>query len=290
VFYFWRVNTLSQWKRLYTEELGDLYSAREMPQLLGYVLEQVNFSRMDLVMRPDVVPQKADQDILRQTLERLKEGEPVQYVLGKAHFRGISFGVNEHVLIPRPETEELVEWVLNESDVHSSKNVLDVGTGSGCIAISLALEAMNWKIYANDVSQNALLVASQNARNLNAKPIHFFQWDALDDPSVDFPETLDIIVSNPPYVPRNESEQMHERVKDYEPDIALFVPSEDPLLFYKRLAQLGKTKLGYRGELYLEIHEDLSNEVTALLHTFEYSEIKCRKDLQNKNRMIKAIC
>jgi len=223
-------------------------------------------------------------------LSELNNERPIQYILGETEFCGLPFKVNANVLIPRPETEELVQWVVDE---HRDKNsyVLDIGTGSGCIAISIAKQLTNSKVCALDVSKSALDLAQQNAIFNNAI-IEFVHADILNSQFIDseLKQTkFDIIVSNPPYVRELEKTKMKPNVLDNEPHLALFVADETPLLFYKKIMLLAKTVLNKPGNLYFEINENYGEEICNLLKRENFQNIELRKDIYGKDRMVKAI-
>ena len=242
-----------------------------------------------LVGRDSEVPQ----DELEMLAARLERREPVQYVLGEAEFCGRRFGVEPGVLIPRPETEELCRWVIGSekrkvtSDTYS---VLDIGTGSGCIAITLAAEMPEAKVTAWDVSDEALRIASENARRLNV-PVTFEHYDILDSSLITRHSSqpyYDFIVSNPPYICEREREAMEQNVLDYEPQTALFVPDDDPLLFYRAIARYGEGALKEDGWLYFEINPLYADELCQLLSTMSYHDVEAREDQYGKTRMIRA--
>lgn len=218
----------------------------------------------------------------REYTKDLLRKRPVQYVLGEAWFAGMKFFVNEHVLIPRPETEELVEWI-NKGDT-----ILDIGTGSGCIPVALKKKYPDTLVYACDISEGALQVAQANA-NTNNTAIGFIHCDVLNKNEWHKLPEADIIVSNPPYIPLDEKASMHENVLEFEPHLALFVSNEDPLIFYKAIADLAKSKLKRNGVIYFEIHEDLGSSVQHLLESKNFRHVELKKDLQGKDRMIRAV-
>lgn len=220
---------------------------------------------------------------LEAAAERLAAGEPLQYVLGEAGFCGRSFVVRPGVLIPRPETEELVAWVLR--DEVRSRRLLDVGTGSGCIAVSLALGLPGAELFAADLSDEALAVAAENARRLGAR-VTLRRADALHRLADAFPERFDAIVSNPPYVPESDRAAMHPNVRDHEPGMALFVPDDDRILFYRAIARAGRRLLLPGGRLYFEIYEHAAEETAQMLRQEGYSAVELREDLNGKPRMI----
>lgn len=231
-------------------------------------------------------------ELLQQQADRLKSGEPIQYVIGKGHFYGRDFGVAAGVLIPRRETEELMVWVRNLVQGQSKViRGLDIGTGTGCIPISLALE---WEeqgrssfLHGVDISGEALQIARSNAHNLAVPNCHFDLLDVLSAPNKLFMD-LDFVVSNPPYVPLKEREIIKLHVKKHEPGLALFVPNDDPLIFYRSIAERSIHWLRPGGQLFFEIHEDYGAEMQALLLSLGYQQIVLRQDLQGKDRMIKA--
>jgi release factor glutamine methyltransferase len=215
----------------------------------------------------------------------LLAGRPIQYITGKAWFMGESFKVNEQVLIPRPETEELVDWVTEYAEIKGKAlRILDIGTGSGCIAIALKKAMPEATIAAIDISPNAIKIAEENAAALNVA-IEFVSLDILN--AAFLPGQYDVIVSNPPYIPMGEMKNMDLEVTDHEPNIALFVPDEDPLVFYKAIARLAKLHLSSNGQLFFEIHYDQGAALIALLDEMHF-HAELRTDLFGKDRMIRA--
>jgi release factor glutamine methyltransferase len=225
-------------------------------------------------------------EIIEAEMKKLKTGTPIQYITGNAHFYGYDFKVSPAVLIPRRETEELVEKILHENKMKEHLNVLDIGTGSGCIAITLKKKMKNVNVFALDISRDALLVAEENAKALNAE-IRFINADILEFPSLEIP--LDIIVSNPPYILESEKIQMHKNVLENEPHIALFVPENDPLLYYRSICQFAQNTLNKGGKLYFEINERMGDPIIELLSSSGFTDIKVIKDMQGKDRMASAI-
>jgi release factor glutamine methyltransferase len=260
----------------------EIYDTQEATSLVNWLLEHhLGLRRVDMMhfLEEKDLPQKLWEDF-----DRLKKGEPIQYILGKAPFYGYEFLVNSSTLIPRNETEELVHLILKENKSPGLK-VLDIGTGTGCIPISLALELNKAEVYGLDISKEALEVAHQNAKLLHAE-VSFLKCNILEElPPV---EDLDILVSNPPYIPEMGKAEMHRNVLDFEPELALFVPNEDPLLFYRVIAEKGKKLLKPGGKLYFEIHEEFGADVLSLLEEKEYDELRLLKDLNGKDRMITA--
>ncbi len=220
---------------------------------------------------------------LEEAAQRLAAGEPLQYVVGHTEFYGHRFAVRKGVLIPRPETEELVDRILHSE--RGSRRILDVGTGSGCIAASLALGLPDAEIFAADISDEALAVAAENFRTLGAR-VTLRKADALNGLAEAFPERFDAIVSNPPYVPESDRAEMHPNVRDHEPAVALFVPDDDRIRFYRAIAQAGRRMLEPGGRLWFEIYEYAADEVARMLEGEEYTDITVRRDLFDKPRMV----
>jgi release factor glutamine methyltransferase len=226
--------------------------------------------------------------------ERLKKNEPVQYVLGEAWFAGMKFKVNKNVLIPRPETEELVDWIVKESQKSNpesfrdkSQNIIDIGTGSGCIPITLKHQLPEANVSAIDVCSEALFTATENAIKLNTE-VDFTLLDFLDEEKWNELHQYDIIVSNPPYVKQSEINTIHERVKEFEPHLALFVPDNDPILFYKKLSDFSMKHLNAGGKLFVEINEALGEAVSNLFRSAGFLNVDLKKDMQGKDRMVMA--
>lgn len=260
--------------------LAALYGEREAAQIARIVASELSGVReADFLTDPGV---PLDIPGLDRIVEELVAGRPFQYVLGRADFAGRTFLVREGVLIPRPETEELVAWIAREC--RDARTLLDVGTGSGCIAVTLALDLPQTHVCAADISDDALAVAEENARRLGAA-VGFRRADALGDLSGVFPGPFDVIVSNPPYVPRSECPQMRRNVTGYEPACALFVPDDDPLLFYRAIARAARGMLSPGGRLFFEIHERQGEAVCRMLADEGYADIVLRRDMNEKPRM-----
>jgi len=298
--------TLTQAQVTTRSMLLSYYDTREAAQICDWVLEHVSGKkRIDRLIDKEAVLTADQQLRLAQILAELQSHRPIQYVLGEAWFAGMQFFVNEAVLIPRPETEELVEWigeeVLNANQrilnrrtdeqgtderEHRIKHILDIGTGSGCIPITLAKKLPGLFISAIDVSDAALRVARKNATDLEAD-VMFQQADFLDEWQWPHLPVVDLIVSNPPYIKVAERQSMAKHVLDFEPSLALFVPDDDALLFYRKIAAFGKTHLRAEGAVFVEINEALGKETFSLFEQQGYT-VTLRKDLQGKDRMIKA--
>jgi len=287
--------TLNEARTVLTRELKNVYEIAELRNIIELVIEHItNMSRAEQVKNKVPYLTCTQLEDLDAITERLKKNEPVQYILGEAWFAGMKFKVNKNVLIPRPETEELVDWIVKESQKSNpesirdkSQNIIDVGTGSGCIPITLKKKLPHATISAIDVCSEALFTATENAIELNTD-VNFLLLDFLDEEKWKELGQYDIIVSNPPYVKQSEINTMHERVKEFEPYLALFVPDNDALLFYKKLSGFAVKHLKSEGNLFVEINEALGEQVVNLFQTAGFANIELRKDMQGKDRMIKA--
>ena len=278
---------LSQLKINFTTVLQGVYDKEEV-HCFFYILCDffLQYSRFEVSMALDTIVSAKNITVFEKALLRLKKQEPIQYILGTTEFYGLTFKVNKHTLIPRPETEELVDWVLsNLHDQDRVLDILDIGTGSGCIAISLAKNIPTARVSGLDISEKTLEVAQENAVK-NQVLVSFCQKDILRTTSLE--KKYDVIVSNPPYVRQLEKKAMNPNVLDYEPGVALFVPNEDPLLFYRKIAQLAMVSLQTRGWLYFEINEYLSKEMDVLLKEIGFANIEIKKDFREVPRMIKC--
>lgn len=279
---------LKEIKAIFHKELDSLYSKEEVDNFFFMLMEHyLRLSRLDLALLPGLVLTRSEEQPLFGGLAQLRLERPIQYIIGKTHFFGMEFNVDENVLIPRPETEELVQWVLSDmSHQNSEPCILDIGTGSGCIAVALAKNRPSAKINAIDVSEGALMMAKCNALK-NSVSVTFLladilQWETL-------PNKFDIIVSNPPYVREQEKQQMRANVLKHEPELALFVPNKDPLVFYRKIAAFAQQHLKPNGVLYLEINQYLGKETEQLLKDMDFSEIELRKDSYGHDRMLKGV-
>ena len=278
---------LSQLKINFTTVLQGVYDKEEV-HCFFYILCDffLQYSRFEVSMALDTIVSAKNITAFDMALLRLKKQEPIQYILGCTAFYGLTFKVNEHTLIPRPETEELVDWVLsNLHDKDSVLDILDIGTGSGCIAISLAKNIPTARVSGLDISEKALEVAQENAVK-NQVLVSFCEKDILETTALK--NKYDVMVSNPPYVRQLEKKAMNANVLDYEPGVALFVPNEDPLLFYRKIAQLAMVSLQTKGWLYFEINEYLSKEMDVLLKEIGFANIEIKKDFREVPRMIKC--
>ena len=269
--------------------LHPYYQETEAGALAKWILTEVfHFSTFDLYAGKDMNFSENDRDRLEDILNRLRDYEPLQYVLVKAEFGGLSFEVTPDVLIPRPETLELVEWITADCQGTEGVRMLDIGTGSGCIPVTLykRLEAYRPQVASWDISEKALEVAGRNAV-ANGAVVTFCCQDVLSE---SLPETeVDVLVSNPPYIAEKEKASMERNVLDWEPGLALFVPDDDPLLFYRRIAEAGLRILSPKGRLYYEINRAYGKETVELLERLGYTEVELRKDLSGNDRMVKAV-
>ena len=267
------------------EGLANDYSDGEIKALTRIIAtELLGVAQMAFYLKDDITLTTEQQALLDNAIERLKKQEPIQYILGYSDFCGLRFKVTPATLIPRPETSELVEWIANEAT--GKESILDIGTGSGCIAVSLAHKLPQSKVTAWDISSEALAVATENSK-ANGQAVTFEQVDILAyEPTG---ELFDIIVSNPPYIKENEKEAMHSNVLDWEPHTALFVPDSDPLLFYRTIAEKGLTLLKPGGRLYFEINRAHGKETMEMLAALGYTAIELRKDFADNDRMIRAV-
>ena len=279
--------TLSQLKVHFVSQLQEAYHQEEINSFFYMLCDFfLHLSRFEVSMGKDTVVSKSSLARFEAALLRLQAQEPIQYILGSVAFYGLTFKVNKHTLIPRPETEELVDWMVSDfKNQGAVLDILDIGTGSGCIAIALAKNLPKARFFAIDISENALVVAQENALK-NQVLVSFSQKDIVNTTALD--KKYDVIVSNPPYVRQLEKKAMSVNVLDYEPSAALFVTNEDPLLFYRIIAQLAQDSLHSKGWLYFEINEYLSLEMETLLHEIGYINIEIRNDFRAVPRMIKC--
>jgi release factor glutamine methyltransferase len=286
-------------KTYFFSELQSIQEDSEIESFFFILTEYLhNLKRIDVSLHPDFEVSEADLVKWNSIISELKTEKPIQYITGEAWFYGLRFEVNENTLIPRPETEELVEWIIEESKnlkIQQSKNltILDIGTGSGCIPIALKKEIPNATVLAIDVSEKALEMARKNAVD-NEVEVNFIlqnilEIDSLNElrtPNFELPAQFDIIVSNPPYVRNLEKQEIKKNVLDYEPHLALFVEDTDALLFYRKIAQLALTSLTPNGKLFFEINQYLAKETVALLEKLGFKNIELRKDFVGNDRMI----
>lgn len=273
-------------KSFIQHELKGLYSPSEINSLTRLILEkEFGMSFSDILACKFNNLSDAEAQKLGEIVSKLKKMEPIQYVLGEAEFFDLPFYVSPSVLVPRPETEELVQWIL-ETAKNQPIKILDIGTGSGCIAVTLAKKMPSAEVHAWDISKDALQIARKNAER-NGVEVIFSEKDMLQPLVSD--EKLDIIVSNPPYVTDSEKAEMEENVLNFEPHVALFVPDDNALIFYEKIASFASENLNAGGKLFFEINQAKGEAVVGLLKEKEFKNIELRKDISGNERMIMAI-
>lgn len=277
---------------IFHKELDAEYGNHEVDSFFNILIKHyLDLERISLVLEPNLNLTKTEEQPLFEALVRLKNHEPIQYIIGETEFFGLNFKVNENTLIPRPETEELVEWIVGNATSNTFEkplNILDIGTGTGCIAISLANSLPNAQVTAIDISEGALKVAEQNA-NLNNADVTFVKADILDrETTIIEPRKWDVIVSNPPYVRNLEKAEMKKNVLNYEPSSALFVSDDNPLLFYKAIVEFAVDNLKENGLLFFEINQYLGQETKELLADYGFRNIQLKKDIFGNDRMVNA--
>jgi release factor glutamine methyltransferase len=278
-----RSNKISDIIEFYHDSLNSLYEQGEIDELIFMACEHVlQFSREQLRLSKNECINQSDLIEIYDIAKALSTGKPIQQLLQKAWFYQDEYFVNEHVLIPRPETEELVELIKVEN-TSNHLSVLDIGTGSGCIPLALKKTKPNWDIHALDVSEKALDVANMNAQRLNRK-IHFHRYDILVS-EVDIERKFDIIVSNPPYISKIETHSLQQQVVDFEPHLALFVEDENPFLFYEKIILFAKKHLNQNGKLYFEINQKYGAEIKTLLQKNNFIDVRILKDINQNDRM-----
>ena len=265
--------------------LSGTYEGHELTAIIRTICcDMLGISSTAYYLKEEVTLTTERGTLLQGIIDRLRQGEPLQYIEGKAPFCGMEFAVNSSVLIPRPETAELVDWIVCEHATQQPR-ILDLGTGSGCIAIALSKQLPQATIEACDISAEALTVAKENAR-MNEAPVSFFTHDMLDL-GTPLPHSYDILVSNPPYIRQSEAADMSIQVTEWEPHTALFVPDDDALRFYRAIAELGQTEaLRPGGHIYVEINQALGKETVALFEAYGYQDVELRKDIYGNERMI----
>ena len=264
----------------FRKELSAIFNDKEVLNWAYLSIEYLlGYNRSECIIHSEKSIDIRVSDKLKNIITDLKTNKPFQYILGETYFYGLKIIINMHTLIPRPETEELVEWVLKEN----FNSALDIGTGSGCIAIALA-KYSNADVSAIDISEQALKVAKEN-EILNSVQVNWSQQDILEVKSL---AKVDLFVSNPPYVLNSEKERMQKNILEYEPHLALFVPDNDPLIFYKKIADIATESLTAGGKLFFEINEYFANELIAILTQIGFVDIQLKKDINDRDRMIKA--
>lgn len=289
---------LKQYKKHFFNSLKDIQDEQEIESFFFILTEYLHhLTRVEVALQPNFELSDTEIEKWNSILIQLQQDKPIQYITSEAWFYGLRFEVNENTLIPRPETEELVEWILNSPITQNPSpiNILDIGTGTGCIPIALKANLSQANVIAIDVSKKALEVAKRNAES-NKVEINFIQANILDvedllilpTPNSQLPASIDIIVSNPPYVRNIEKLEIKKNVLDYEPHLALFVEDTDALLFYRKIAQLALKSLSPNGLLFFEINQYLGKETVELLQNLGFKNIELKKDIFGNDRMVKS--
>jgi len=275
---------IREYRNHFIEMLAPIYDLGEAESFFYLVLEdKKKLKRIDLALNPEAAFSEHEIVLWNEILEKLRQYIPIQYILGKTYFYGLEFEVNENVLIPRPETEELVDWIISNNSKSNDLKILDIGTGSGCIAISLAKNLPNVTVSAIDVSKKALATAQKNAENNKVK-VNFLRRNILETENLE--QQFDLIVSNPPYVRNLEKVEIKQNVLDHEPHLALFVDDHDALVFYRKIAELAQKNLSPNGQLYFEINQYFSKEMMDLLEQKSFQQMELRKDIYGNHRMV----
>lgn len=274
-------------RKIIKEQLEPYYEDNEIQRMSEMLLEwAIGLDRSGQIANPKKELTEEQQQLLHQGVSRLRDQEPIQYITGQAWFAGMAFNVGPAVLIPRPETEELVDWVLKENGPEK-RRVLDIGTGTGCIPVSLKKSRPAWEVSAIDISAEAIAMATENA-NRNEAPVQFQVMDFSKEQTWTSLSQFNLIISNPPYIPWSDWTTLPENVREHEPTEALFVPDETPLLFYQLIARFALQHLSPEGIVYVEINETLGNEVIELFQASGFTKTELREDMQGKKRMVKA--
>jgi release factor glutamine methyltransferase len=287
---FVQSNTIRATQSYVKTKLGESFSETEIRKIFKVIIcNRLGWSDTDFILNQESRLSESDLLFVRSVINRILKGEPFQYILGETDFFGLTFFCSPSVLIPRPETEELVQEILNAVNRSSSLKIVDLCTGSGCIGISLAKKLPQATLLLTDVSQEALELARKSA-DLNQVKVEFLTHDIVKEGSFDSfqKHSYDVFVSNPPYIPLDDKAQMKAHVLEHEPEMALFVDDVDPIIFYKEIIKLADKKLEKGGLLFFELHESFGNEVKECIQLFGFEEIEIRNDLQGKSRMLKA--
>lgn len=270
-----------------SDSLKGIYPESEVKSLSYLLIEEITgFSRTEILTNKSTIFSEEQRNLLTCFVQKLKKNIPLQYIFGETEFYGLKFKVDESVLIPRPETEELVEWIIADNKKETQNKILDIGTGSGIIAISLKKHLPYADVTAWDISEKALQTACENSQ-LNDVKVDFEKVDILKENTVH--QKWDVVVSNPPYIPEREKDNMEANVLEHEPHIALFVPDNDPLLFYRKIAEFALKNLTSGGMLYFEIHYDAGQKMIDLLTSLGFKDIILKKDIAGNDRMMKAV-
>ena len=279
------IMTLLEFNNLFKNKLISKVDQNEIDEFFFWLIDHYcNYGRIEYILNPNFKISKTQQENLTNSIDSLLKDMPIQYVIGETNFMDLIFKLNKSVLIPRPETEELVNWIIN--DEHKNKTILDIGTGSGCIAISLSKNLKNCKVTGWDINEDIIKIANHNATLNNVNVL--FELSDITKPLI-IDHKYDLIVSNPPYITHLEKKFISNNVKYFEPHTALFVENHDPLFFYENIFDFSNSNLKSNGFLYIEINENFSKEVIKLLKYKGFYDIKLKKDFRLKNRMIKAV-
>lgn len=278
---------IKKYKALFQNELSPFYDKMEIDQFFYLTLEKKHqLKRVDLALNPNFEINVEEEQYWDSVLAQLKTQKPIQYILGETTFFGLTFLVNEYTLIPRPETEELVQWILKSNPANSEIALLDIGTGTGCIPITLKKHLPKATVFALDVSEQALDVATKNAL-MNQVEVTFLQKDILA--TTRLKQQFHVIVSNPPYVRELEKKEINTNVLQFEPHLALFVSDHDALQFYRKITQLAQEYLLPNGQLFFEINQYLGAEMVALVASYGFTGIELRQDIYGNDRMLRAV-
>jgi release factor glutamine methyltransferase len=278
--------TLNQLKIHFKSELSTVFDQSEIEVFFYRLIEyKLQLSKIDVLLQSNVEIDSANGSFFKSAIQELQQEKPIQYIIGFTEFYGLTFNVNETTLIPRPETEELVDWILKDAAKTAAISILDIGTGSGCIPISLAKHLQQARVTTLDVSEKAIEIARENAEK-NKVDITFLHEDVLTYSNVS--QKYDIIVSNPPYVRHLEKQEIKKNVLAYEPHLALFVEDNNPLIFYRKITEFAAQVLTKNGVLYFEINQYLGKETVDLVKSYGFSSVELRQDLSGNDRMLKA--
>ena len=275
--------TIGEFKSKFSSDLTDLYSLQEVSSLFKIVLEEVlSFDIAKFYLNPNYTLTKIELKKINKFTDELKKGRPYQYIVGETKFCNYKFYVNDSVMIPRVETEGLVDWILNDNN-NSKATVIDLCSGSGCIAITIKIKRKKWDIFALEKSKKAIKIAKRNSSrnlvNINYVNADIFSWDNCDE--------VDIIISNPPYIAESQKKFMKINVLKFEPEKSIFVPDDNPLIFYKRIFDFSKSKLKAGGLIYFEINPKFKNQLISLSNEYHFSSYELKKDIFKRNRYIK---
>jgi release factor glutamine methyltransferase len=277
---------LKNLKVYFKTELPSVFEPSEIEVFFYRLVEhKLSLSKIDVILKSDFELNSEDELFFKNAIKELQQEKPIQYIIGNTHFYGLNFKVTEATLIPRPETEELVDWILKDHSNDDNISILDIGTGSGCIPISLAKNLPNANVTTLDVSEEAISIAKENA-NIHSVSVNFIHNNMLTYSNAS--QKYDVIVSNPPYVRNLEKQEIKKNVLEYEPHLALFVEDDNALIFYKKITEFAVNNLTENGVLYFEINQYLGQETADLVKGYGFSSVELRQDLSGNDRMLKA--